>query len=358
MIKRITIILALVGGVILFLCSDLLRAEEFSFPSKKEFSLREPLILEMEDPRGEILVESHNQNSIIIQAAKIVEAKDTSEAEELARKIQIEMEKSDGSVRVKTTYQKAEKGSFLEKLFTVRKSVEGYVSYHVLVPREIQEATLEVTSGEIKVFYVNGRLNLSSTSGDLELNGVNGEISCSVTSGDIRAKDIIGELSLHGTSSDMRLKNIEGKVELDCTSGSVNIQDLNGSLKSSQTSGDLEVRGMKGGLIASNTSGDIWIDQIQGGLDINTTSGDIEAKIQTASAKYYNLETVSGEINLLVPKEAQADLEIKTTSGEISLDIPLVLREVSRHSITGTLGPGGARMEINTVSGDISLEEY
>lgn len=358
MTKKFTIILALACGVILSLPSDLLMAKEFNFPLKKEFVLRKPLILEMEDPRGEILVESHNQNSIIIQATKIVEAKDTSEAEELARKIQIEIEKSDGSVRVKTTYQKAERGSFFEKLFTVRKSVEGYVSYHILVPEEIQEANLEVTSGEIKVFYVNGRLNLSSTSGDLELNNIKGDVSCSVTSGDIRAKDIIGELNLYGTSSDMRLKNVQGKLELECTSGSLNIQDLKGSLKSSQTSGDLEVRGLNGNLIASNTSGDIWIDQIQGGIDVNTTSGDIDAKIQIVSAKYYYLETVSGEIDLLVSKEAQADLEIKTTSGEISLDIPLVLKEVSRRSIIGTLGSGGAKVEINTVSGDISLEEY
>lgn len=356
--KKFTIILALVFGVIFFLSSDLLRAKEFNFPLKKEFTLKEPLILEMEDPRGEILIESHNQSKIIIQASKIVEAKDTSDAEELAKKIQIEIEKSDGLVRVKTRYQKAERESFLEKLFKSRKSVEGYVSYHILVPKEIQEADLSVTSGEIRIFYINGRLNLSSTSGDLELNGVKGKILATVTSGDFRGREIKGQLSLRGTSSDVGLKDMEGELEIECTSGSVLVEDLKGSLESSQTSGDLEVRGLNGNLSASNTSGDIWLEQSQGSLNLNTTSGDIEARIQILPGKYYHFETISGDINLFVPKEVQADLEIETTSGEISLNIPMVLKEVSRQAISGTLGSGGAKMEINTVSGDITIEEY
>lgn len=356
--KKFIIILSLSCGIIFFFSSELLKAKEFNFPLNKEFTLKEPLILEMEDPRGEILIESHNQNKIIIQASKVVEAKDTMEAEELAKKIQIEIEKSDGLVRVKARYQKAEKESFLEKLFTIRKSVEGYVSYHILVPKEIQEADLSVTSGEIKAFYLDGELNLSSTSGDLEINVVEGKVSCSVTSGNIQAKDIKGELSLGGTSSDMRLKNIEGKLELKCTSGSVFIQDLKGSLNSSQTSGDLDVKGLNGNLIASNTSGDIWIEQNQGSLDLSTTSGDIEAKIQITPTKYYHLETISGDIELFISKNAQADLEIETTSGEISVNIPMLLKEVSRQAISGTLGKGGAKVEINTVSGDITLEEY
>jgi len=356
--KKIILFWLLISGILFSFTPAFLKAKEFSFSLQKEFSLKEPLSLEVEDPRGEIILESHNQNKIIIQASKIVEAKDTSQAEDLARKIRIDIEKSGALIRIKTRYQKAEKESFLERLFTVKKSVGGYVSYHILVPKDIQEADLSVTSGEIKVFYLNGKLNLSSTSGDLEITGVEGKISSSVTSGNIQLKDTKGQLSLEGTSSDMRFKNIQGELKIECTSGSVVIEDLKGSLKSSQTSGDLEVKGLSGNLSANNTSGDIWIEQSQGGLDLNSTSGDIEARIQILPSKYYYMETISGDINLFVPKDAQADLEIETTSGEISLNIPMVLKTVSRHSLSGILGSGGGKVEINTVSGDINLEEY
>jgi len=356
--KRTLIFGLLICTILICFIPALLWSKEFKFPLQKEFTLKKPLDLELDDPRGEIILESHNQNKIIIQAYKIVEATNSDEADDLAKRIRIDIEKTGSLVRVKTKYQKTEKGSFLEKLFTVKKSVGGYVSYHILVPKEIHEAELSVTSGEIKVFYLSGHLNLFSTSGDVEISGIDGDIYCSVTSGNIRVKEIKGELSLQGTSSDIKLKKVEGELKIDCTSGSVFIEDLYGSLKSTQTSGDLEVKGLTGNLSVSNTSGDIWLEQSQGSADLSTTSGDIEARIQILPSKHYYLETISGDIYLYVPKDTQADLEVETTSGEINLNIPMVLRSVSRQSISGTLGSGGGRVEIKTVSGDINLEEY
>lgn len=345
-------------GVLLFLSPAFLLAKEFNFPLQKEFTLEEPLSLEFEDPRGEIILESHNQNKIIIQASKVVEARDAKEAEELAQKIRIDIEKTGPLVRVKTRYQRNERGGFWERLFSGRRSVEGYVSYHILVPKDIQEADISVTSGEIRAFYLNGKLNLSATSGDIEISGIEGEISSSVTSGNIQVKDIKGKTSLEGTSSDMLVKNLEGELNIDCTSGTVNIEELKGTFKSSQTSGDLEVKGLNGDISASTTSGNIRVEQTQGSLNLNSTSGDVDAKTQILPTKNYYLETTSGEIYLSIFKGAQADLKIETTSGEISMNVPMVLKTASRNALSGSLGSGGGKIEIKTVSGDISIEEY
>ncbi|MDH4223894.1 MAG: hypothetical protein OEV55_10200, partial [candidate division Zixibacteria bacterium] len=191
--KKITILSGfLIGLILLCYAPSSIYAREYSFPIQKEFTLQESLVLEMEDPRGEIILESHNQNKIIIHAIKIVEARDSDQAEALARKIGIEIKKFGSSVLIKTKYQKVG-GSFLEKLLSVKKSVDGYVNYHILVPKNINEAKILVTSGEIKVFYLNGNLNLISTSGDLEITGVKGNITGTVTSGNIQLKEIQGE---------------------------------------------------------------------------------------------------------------------------------------------------------------------
>jgi len=348
----------LICGVILLFFSTFLQAKEFNFPLQKEFTLEEPLSLELDDPRGEIILESHNLNKIIIQTTKIVEAKDSQEAEYLAQKIRIDVEKAGALVRIKTKYQRTDRGGFWERLFSGRKSVEGYVSYHIFVPKDIREADISVTSGEIRAFYLKGRLNLSATSGDIELAGVEGEISSSATSGNIQIRDLKGKISLEGTSSDMQVKNLEGDLSIDCTSGTVNIEEFKGSLKSSQTSGDLEGRGLKGDVSVTTTSGDISIEQTEGGLDLNSTSGNIEAKTLISDSKNYSLKTTSGEVYLFISKGAQADLKLETTSGEISLTLPMVLKTASRYSLTGKLGSGGAKIEIETVSGDINIEEF
>lgn len=348
----------LICGALLLFTPVLLQAKEFSYPQQKEFSLEEPLSLEIEDPRGEIILESHNLNKIIIQTTKIVEAKDSKEAEELAQKIRIDIEKAGALVSIKTKYQRTDRGGFWERLFSGRKSVEGYVSYHIFVPKDIREADISVTSGEIRTFYLKGKLNLSATSGDIELAGVEGEISSSATSGNIQARDLKGKISLEGTSSDMQVKNLEGDLSIDCTSGTVNIEEFKGSLKSSQTSGDLEGRGLKGDVSVTTTSGDVSVEQTDGGLTLNSTSGNLEAKTQIVPSKNYYLKTTSGEVYLSISKGAQADLKLETTSGEISLNLPMVLKTASRSSLSGKLGSGGAKIEIETVSGDINIEEY
>jgi len=345
-------------GVTFLFLPVLLQAKEFSFPLQKEFTLEEPLSLEVEDPRGEIILESHNLNKIIIQTTKIVEAKDSKEAEELSQKIRIDIEKAGALVNIKTKYQRTDRGGFWERLFSGKKSVEGYVSYHIFVPKDIREADISVTSGEIRAFYLKGRLNLSATSGDIELAGAEGEISSSATSGNIQVRDSKGKISLEGTSSDMQVKNLEGDLSIDCTSGTVNIEEFKGSLKSSQTSGDLEGRGLIGDVSITTTSGDVSVEQTDGGLDLNSTSGNLEAKTQIVPSKNYYLKTTSGEVYLSISKGAQADLKLETTSGETSLNLPMVLKTASRSSLSGKLGSGGAKIEIETVSGDINIEEY
>ncbi|MCJ7458061.1 MAG: DUF4097 domain-containing protein [candidate division Zixibacteria bacterium] len=356
--KKNVLLKILTCGALLLFFSTFLQAKEFSFPLQKEFTLEEPLSLEVEDPRGEIILESHDLNKIIIQTTKIVEAKDSKEAEELAQKIRIDIEKAGALVSIKTKYQRTNRGGFWERLFTGKKSVEGYVSYHIFVPKDIREADISVTSGEIRTFYLKGKLNLSATSGDIELAGVEGEILSSATSGSIQARDLKGKISLEGTSSDIQVKNLEGDLSIDCTSGTVNIEEFKGSLKSSQTSGDLEGKGLKGDISITTTSGDVSVEQTDGGLDLNSTSGDLEAKTQIVPSRNYSLKTTSGVVYLSISKGAQADLKLETTSGEISLNLPMVLKTASRYSLSGKLGSGGAKIEIETVSGDISIEEY
>jgi DUF4097 and DUF4098 domain-containing protein YvlB len=156
----------------------------------------------------------------------------------------------------------------------------------------------------------------------------------------------------------MQLKNLEGDLNIGCTSGTVDIEEFKGVLKSSQTSGDLEGRGLIGDVSVNTTSGNVSIEQTDGSLDLSSTSGDLEAKTQIVPSKNYYLKTTSGEVYLSISKGAQSDLKIETTSGEISMNVPMVLKTASRSSLSGKLGSGGAKIEIETVSGDINIEEY
>ena len=69
--------------------------------------------------------------------------------------------------------------------------------------------------------------------------------------------------------------------------------------------------------------------------------------------------TVSGDITLLFPEDLDADIDFESLSGDFHADFDVDLesrrnRWVGSH-VRGTIGDGGRRLSLNTVSGDVRL---
>ena len=66
--------------------------------------------------------------------------------------------------------------------------------------------------------------------------------------------------------------------------------------------------------------------------------------------------TVNGSITLDLPPDLSAEVRANTVNGEISTDFPLaVTGRVSRRHVTGTIGGGGRRLDLDTVNGSVRL---
>jgi DUF4097 and DUF4098 domain-containing protein YvlB len=87
----------------------------------------------------------------------------------------------------------------------------------------------------------------------------------------------------------------------------------------------------------------------------HSVNGAIKASFDaTASASASDLSTVNGDLDVTLPANSGADVDARSVSGEIALGGPAA-GPGPRHVHT-TIGGGGRRLQLKTVSGRISVE--
>lgn len=327
--RKPILIVVLVFILLFFFISGTTVAKKFTFDFHREMAVGKNPTLFLSNICGKVIIKSHPEEKITVNASKVVKTRDLEKAEELAEKIKIEIKKDGEEVSIRTEYPDSR---FL-------KSFSAWVNYEISVPPGT-ELNIKTTSADVEVEEIEQKIRISTVSGDLEAQTIRGIIDFSSVSGDVLLQDIEGDLFLKGTSSDLELTRINGNVRIDCVSG------------------DLELSGIEGAIEVSTSSGDIEVDQNQGELDVTTISGDVEVKTRISPEGKYNVETTSGEILFYLPEDSDADLECETRSGSIHTRVALDVLSTSRDFLKGKLGSGGSRIDLSTTSGDIKVRGY
>ena len=328
--KRSTSITALSFLLISLLLFSEAAAKKFEFEYHKEMPVGKNPTLFLSNISGNIIIKSHSEGKITIDALKVIQTHSIGKAEDLAERIEIEIQRVGEEVNIQTKYP--QRG--------FRGSISCWVNYQISVPLETR-LNIKTTSADVEVEDIQEKVRINTVSGDIEAESVKGTIDLSSVSGDFYLLDIQGDLLLEGTSSDMELEQIKGDVRIDCVSGDLTLQEIGGDIEASTSSGDIEV------------------EQAKGEMDLNTISGDVEVKTEVSAEGEYIIETTSGEVFLYLPEESNAHLKCESQSGSISTQIPVNILSTSRRFLEGELGTGGpSRIFLSTVSGDIKVRGY
>jgi DUF4097 and DUF4098 domain-containing protein YvlB len=123
----------------------------------------------------------------------------------------------------------------------------------------------------------------------------------------------------------------------------------------STVSGDVEARGMTADVEAGSVSGNVRVETT-GFPYASSVSGSVHVKLARADWEgTLSLTTVSGDITLEVP-DLNATVNFNTVSGDLDSDWPITLKSSgSRRNLGGTIGSGGRKLSLTTVSGDVAL---
>ena len=167
-----------------------------------------------------------------------------------------------------------------------------------------------------------------------------------------------GETQLNSRtgSGDVTVEGIQGPVEAETGSGDVKMSGLHGNVTAQTGSGDARFDGIEAERVEVKTgSGDVEVRDLHCALTARTGSGDIQADGQPTGE--WRLHTGSGEVKLRLPSDLGFDLEARTQSGDVNTHLPITVQGAIGHGeVRGKVRGGGVPVEVQTGSGDISID--
>jgi DUF4097 and DUF4098 domain-containing protein YvlB len=269
----------------------------------------------------------------------------------------------DQGSRLDTTFAFAKGGSVELRIFSGDIIVTGWTRQEVKISAKVERGSIESS-------FSSGRVSLATRS-DRGRSGeahfevmvpIGTQVQTSSISGDTRVKGTAGEVQVNSTSGDVEVIDAVNHIIVQSISGSVRAEKLRGRARIETTSGDLEFDDVIGELSAHTISGEVTMHRMQlTQLTAETTSGEITYSGSIDSKGSYELTAHSGDVKFEIPASSSARLDLQTFSGSISSAFPITLQPgqtpLSRRGkkMQFTLGGGGARVAIETFSGDIII---
>jgi len=185
-------------------------------------------------------------------------------------------------------------------------------------------------------------------------------VTVSTISGNVQVRDIKGEVIANVTSGDVTVAGSRVS-SLKTLSGTMIVTDsdaVDGALELSTLNGDITLERAKARRVSITAlNGDIVARDIDAGAaSISSTSGDVTFSGSLAKGGRYELRAHSGDVRVTLPKGGFA-LTARTFSGRITADTALSLSamESARTYMRGTVGDGGATLDVATFSGDVTI---
>ena len=216
--------------------------------------------------------------------------------------------------------------------------LEAFANLRIAVPAG-KRVSVYLGVGRIDVSNVDGDLRLDAASADVNSRGTRGGLNIDTGSGDVAVQDASGTISLDTGSGDVHITHMKG-----------------GELKVDTGSGSVDGTGIVSDALSIDAgSGDIKLEEITvPRLALETGSGSVNANLKGTLDRLH-VETGSGDVTIRLPESISATVDLDTGSGDFVLDFPLQLTKKSEGNLSGRLGDGRGRIEIETGSGDIAL---
>jgi DUF4097 and DUF4098 domain-containing protein YvlB len=215
----------------------------------------------------------------------------------------------------------------------------------ILVKVVVPEHTHDLKGSDLTVKVPAGcRLGAETVSASLTVEGLSGALDL---------ESVSGEITLTGDPSEVEAESVSGDIDLDVKAATMRLASVSGSIKA---------RGARGEVTVETVSGNATVD---GGpvdrLELETVSGTVRFTGDLSANGRLDAESVSGTIEVALPAGTGGSFRLKSFSGDIDNQFGPPARRTSEygpgHEAEFTAGSGGARVEIETMSGSIVLRK-
>jgi Putative adhesin len=165
-------------------------------------------------------------------------------------------------------------------------------------------------------------------------------------------------VTLNLVTANAVVTGMSGRVSVKTASGGITLDDVTGSIDANTATGAIEAQGLGGSMRFNSVSGDLALARgIVHKLNAQSVSGRITTDVELRDSADVQIRTVSGEVTMRLPKSTSAKVALASMGGRIDAAFDGLGRDdrpVGK-SLTGTLGGGAASLNVNSVSGAITL---
>lgn len=153
------------------------------------------------------------------------------------------------------------------------------------------------------------------------------------------------------------VSGVQGGTNVKTVSGDVILSSLGDRVDVKTVSGEVEAKGINGDVTLKSVSGDMSvIDGVCPTVHAKSVSGEVLLDLDLDPAGTYDVKTVSGSVSLRTTAEPNLSLDAKTVSGRVISDFGLNWEPgPGSREFSNTIGTGGARLHVKTVSGDLRV---
>lgn len=258
----------------------------------KTFDMSQPGNLEAKSSGGGVLVKTHDQAQVVIQAfvrknGKLLSANDKRLKEVLD---DFDLDFSKNGTIVTAIVKRKSRMNF---------GNNAGISLTILLPQEMS-CDVSSSGGGVKIYGVEGTHEFSSSGGGVYLENVTGTTEAKSSGGSVSATHIKGNAQLTSSGGGVKVDGIYGNIYAHSSGGSVSLKDIHGDADASSSGGGVSVNGETGALKAKSSGGSVKVNisKLEKELYLQSSGGGVDAVIHNGDKLGMDLDLRSDRVNI------------------------------------------------------------
>ncbi len=311
----------------------------------------------IQNPRGDVTITPSTDGKIHLRAHQTVHSTSDKEADKLFDQVKPDISTTGSAAVINVP------------------SRDGARVDLILELPEKSLATINAGRGDVTVEGLQNNVDVNDGHGDVKLDSIGGDVHARVNHGDVSAHQVEGHAFVDGHADDVTLSEVKGQVVLDGEFfGATHLEQVGSTIHFHTTRTDLDIPRMGGDLTMD--SSDLSANQLTGPVRIVTRSKNIDLSQVTGDTHIENSDgdvTVgtlaplgnlqignrTGSVTVTVPENASFAVTASTTEDDdLETDFPLEVTTTNgRHTLDGTVGHGGVKLDLRTSHGNLELKK-
>jgi DUF4097 and DUF4098 domain-containing protein YvlB len=199
------------------------------------------------------------------------------------------------------------------------------------------------------------RLEISTGGGGIKVYAMRRDADLNTSGGGIEVEGFAGNLLAHTSGGGISLREITGNSKVDTSGGGINAKSVEGPIEARTSGGSIEMDRVTGDILAKTSGGGIRIDRAGGRVEAETSGGSVEVNFEKGNSRGGELGTSGGSVRVGLDPNANLNIDASTSAGHVNTSLPIKLRHVSKSSLSGSLGSGGAMLRLHSSAGSIDI---